>query len=325
MIRRRLYQNFNGYNLDFKRAHDYEFWARVVDKITVRHIGSFVYKWRWHESNMSSGSVDFDTSYDIKIKKKMLKSHSLQELFPDLNWNEERKSLETAYFAIGNSFNQIKGYQEAIEYFEKCLEIKKSDSYYCALGLTYFQLEDLNNSVWAFKEALKINPENENAKEISENLNKVLCAKNGKNQINSISVGLDEEHQHRSYKEIVPKISVIVPTFNRPQMLIESVKSILSQTYQNFEILVINDAGEDLSEILNSVNDKRIRYIQHTENKGRSASKNTGIKSAKGKYIAYLDDDDIYYQDHFETLVNELEKGEIKASRLLRVLKKSRQ
>ena len=81
---------------------------------------------------MSSGSVDFDTSYDIKIKKKMLKSHSLQELFPYLNWNEERKSLETAYFAIGNSFNQIKGYQEAIEYFEKCLEIKKSDSYYCA-------------------------------------------------------------------------------------------------------------------------------------------------------------------------------------------------
>jgi glycosyltransferase involved in cell wall biosynthesis len=81
LIRRRLYQNFGGYNLDFRRAHDYEFWSRVVNKVTVKHIGSFVYKWRWHESNMSSGSVDFDTSYDIKIKNKILKLHSLKELY----------------------------------------------------------------------------------------------------------------------------------------------------------------------------------------------------------------------------------------------------
>jgi len=314
LIKRRLYQNFGEYKLDFKRAHDYDFWTRVVDKISVKHIGSFVYKWRWHESNMSSGSVDFDTSYDIKIKKNILKSHSLKELFPDLNWNEEKKSLETAYFAIGNSFNQIKGYQEAIEYFERCLEIKKSESYYCALGLTYFQLKDLRKSVSAFKEALKINPENENAKEIAENLTKVLCAKNKKHQNKSIAVDIAADRLRHPNEEVTPMISVIVPTFNRPQMLMESVKSILSQTYQNFEIIVVNDAGEDISEILNSINDNRIRYIQHTENKGRSASKNSGIKSAKGKYIAYLDDDDIYFQDHFETLINELEKGEFKVA-----------
>ena len=314
LIRKQLYQNFGGYNLDFKRAHDYEFWARIADKIIVNHIGSFVYKWRWHDSNMSSGSVNFDSSYDIMIKKNILKSHSLKELFPYLNWNEEKNSLETAYYAIGNSFNQLKGFKEAIKYYEKCLEINNSENYYCAMGLTYFQLEDLKKSLWAFNEALIINPENEKAKEIYENLNKILCAKNQKHQINLVAVVKDEDCQRRSDKNIGPLVSVIVPTFNRPQMLTESVKSILSQSYQNFEILVVNDAGVDISEILNNVSDKRIRYLQHTENKGRSAAKNTGIKSSKGKYIAYLDDDDIYYQDHLETLVNELEKGAFKVA-----------
>jgi hypothetical protein len=68
---------------------------------------------------MSSGSVQFDTSFDIKIKKSLLKTHSLQKLFPDLNWNEEKKSLETAHFVIGNSFNQLKGYKEQ-KFFETC-------------------------------------------------------------------------------------------------------------------------------------------------------------------------------------------------------------
>ena len=82
LVKRSVYQNYRDYNLDYKRAHDYEFWCRVATKIKFKHVGTFVCKWRWHDTNMSSGSVQFDTSYDIQIKKELLKSYSLQALFP---------------------------------------------------------------------------------------------------------------------------------------------------------------------------------------------------------------------------------------------------
>jgi spore maturation protein CgeB len=107
----------------------------------------------------------------------------------------------------------------------------------------------------------------------------------------------------------VPMVSVIVPTRNRPQFLKEAVKSILEQTFGSFEIIVVNDAGEDVSEIINSFKDERIKYIRHDANKGLAASRNTGVKAAGGKYIAYLDDDDIYYPDHLEILAGFLENS----------------
>lgn len=108
---------------------------------------------------------------------------------------------------------------------------------------------------------------------------------------------------------VEPLVSVIVPTYNRPDMLRETIQSVLNQTFTNFEIVVVNDAGQDVQEITNSFNDHRIRYIAHETNKGLAAARNTGIRAAKGKYIAYLDDDDIYYPEHLEVLVNYLENN----------------
>ncbi len=96
-------------------------------------------------------------------------------------------------------------------------------------------------------------------------------------------------------------------------MLARALKSILDQTYQDFEIIVVNDAGEDVENIIRSQgNEKRIRYLKHNSNKGLAAARNTGLKASCGKYIAYLDDDDIYYENHLETLVGFLEKSDFK-------------
>jgi len=104
-----------------------------------------------------------------------------------------------------------------------------------------------------------------------------------------------------------PLVSVIVPTFNRPDMLAIALKSILAQTFQDFEILVVNDAGEDVRAVVDGFASPKIRYLCHEANKGLAASRNTGIRAARGKYIAYLDDDDSFYPDHLETLVTALE------------------
>ena len=109
----------------------------------------------------------------------------------------------------------------------------------------------------------------------------------------------------------VPMVSVIVPTYNRRRMLPDTIRSILDQTFKDFEIIVVNDAGEDVADIINELNQLgKIRYISHETNKGLAAARNSGIRAARGKYIAYLDDDDLFYPSHLKTLVSFLELGE---------------
>lgn len=100
-------------------------------------------------------------------------------------------------------------------------------------------------------------------------------------------------------------VSVIIPTFNRGHLLKKTIDSVLIQTYQNFEIIIIDDGSTDNSEeIVCGIRDERIKYIKHGKNKGPSAARNTGIKSAKGKYIAFLDSDVIWLRDKLEKQVN---------------------
>jgi GT2 family glycosyltransferase/MoaA/NifB/PqqE/SkfB family radical SAM enzyme len=112
-----------------------------------------------------------------------------------------------------------------------------------------------------------------------------------------------------------PLVSVIVPTYNRPDQLVGALRSILGQSYKEVEIIVVNDCGADVESILSFLNKKnQITYIRHGKNRGLAAARNTGIKIARGKYIAYLDDDDIYYPNHIETLVRFLETSDHKVA-----------
>ncbi len=110
-------------------------------------------------------------------------------------------------------------------------------------------------------------------------------------------------------------VSVIIPTKDRPEMLAQAVQSVLNQTFSDIEIIVINDGGIDVQNILTPLNSKgNILYLKHDQNLDRSAARNTGIHAASGKYIAYLDDDDTYYPNHLETLVKFLKNSEHKVA-----------
>lgn len=107
-----------------------------------------------------------------------------------------------------------------------------------------------------------------------------------------------------------PKVSVIVPTYNRPVRLEETIRSILAQSLQDFEIIVVNDNGVDVSNRVAGLDLKsRIVYHRHPSNRGLAAARNTGLRFARGKFIAFLDDDDIFLPGHLETLVNFLESS----------------
>ena len=99
----------------------------------------------------------------------------------------------------------------------------------------------------------------------------------------------------------MPKVSVIIPTYNRAHLIGRAIKSVINQTYQDFEIIVVDDGSTDnTEEIVKSFNDPRIRYIRHEKNKGEAAARNTGIEAAKGKYIAFQDSDDEWFPEKLE-------------------------
>jgi glycosyltransferase involved in cell wall biosynthesis len=91
-----------------------------------------------------------------------------------------------------------------------------------------------------------------------------------------------------------PTVSVIIPTFNRANLIEKAIKSVLKQTYQDFEIIVVDDGSIDnTEEIIRGFKDKRVKYIKkYKKNRGISVARNIGIKVARGKYIALLDSDD---------------------------------
>jgi len=99
----------------------------------------------------------------------------------------------------------------------------------------------------------------------------------------------------------IPRISVIIPSYNRANTIGRAIQSALSQSYQDFEIIVIDDGSTDhTEEVIRSFQDSRIRYIRHNRNRGGSAARNTGIHAARGEYIAFLDSDDEWLPQKLE-------------------------
>jgi glycosyltransferase involved in cell wall biosynthesis len=104
-------------------------------------------------------------------------------------------------------------------------------------------------------------------------------------------------------------VSVIMPTYNRGAEIKESIQSVLNQSFRDFELVIVNDGGMDgVKDIVNSFCSEKIKYYKLERNKGLAGALNEGILKAEGKYIAYLDDDDIYYPEHLETLVGFMEE-----------------
>ena len=111
-------------------------------------------------------------------------------------------------------------------------------------------------------------------------------------------------------------VSVIIPTYKRNENLEKAINSILKQTYDNIEIIVVDDNDpkttyRENNEILmnNYKSNKKVIYIKHEKNKNGAAARNTGIKQAKGTYIGFLDDDDEFMPSKIEEQVDFLEKN----------------
>ncbi|WP_341756961.1 MULTISPECIES: glycosyltransferase family 2 protein [unclassified Candidatus Tisiphia] len=108
------------------------------------------------------------------------------------------------------------------------------------------------------------------------------------------------------------KISVIMPIYNRVNLSIESIRSVIAQTHQNLELILVDDGSEDdVSALIKECNkDSRIKYIRK-ENAGPAAARNLAIKQASGQYIAFIDSDDLFYDNKLETQLKFMEENSL--------------
>jgi glycosyltransferase involved in cell wall biosynthesis len=104
-------------------------------------------------------------------------------------------------------------------------------------------------------------------------------------------------------------VSVIIPTYNRAEMLREAIKSVLCQTYDNFELLILDNCSPDHTpDVVALFSDSRIKYVRHQCNIGAMANWTYGVQWAQGKYLSILGDDDKYFPQFIQRRVNAMSK-----------------
>lgn len=105
--------------------------------------------------------------------------------------------------------------------------------------------------------------------------------------------------------EPLPKVSIVLPTYNGAKYIRQSIDSCLNQTYKNIELIIVDDGSTDgTAEIIKSYKDQRIKYLRHKENKGIPNALNTGFANATGEYLTWTSDDNYYADQAIEKMLS---------------------
>ena len=105
-------------------------------------------------------------------------------------------------------------------------------------------------------------------------------------------------------------VSIIMPTYNCGRFIAESIRSVLAQTYTNWELIIVDDCSTDKTEdVVASFDDPRIHYLRNEQNEGAALTRNRALREAKGRYIAFLDSDDLWLPTKLERQIAFLERN----------------
>ena len=105
-------------------------------------------------------------------------------------------------------------------------------------------------------------------------------------------------------------VSIITPSYNTARFVAETINCVLAQTYTNWEMIIVDDCStDDTDAVVSGFSDPRIRYLKNEKNSGAAVSRNRALREAKGKWIAFLDSDDLWEPDKLEKQIAFMERG----------------
>ena len=334
MLKRTAIERMGGFEGGF--ATDYQFWLKSASHLRFKYLDEKLLKYRIHAKGASTGEGNQTLPETIHLLWNERKRCSILELYPEIRLSANTTTaLYRAYVQFGNSMltANIPVLPIAIQEFQRALqhrpggiealnnlgvslwlagEQEKSREVFLSLEFGISQFPIVANN----RRMIKIDPirpedPNSGLQIFTEVADEETC----EIQVPKLCSHSDPKTQptthHGEKGNAMPAcllVSVIVPTFDRPDSLKVALQSIMQQTLTDFEVIVINDAGVDVEHIVASFNARNnVTSIRHGKNRGLAAARNSGLGVARGKYIAYLDDDDRFLPNHLETLVNYLE------------------
>ena len=257
-VRRSLYQRYGGYDLEFKRCHDFQMWTRLADSARFKKVEKVLCHWRQHGESLSSAKA---RTFEAKVALDMLGRYASSRLFPDLDDDQ-------------------RGQGEARRRVSRTLEALGEPG--MALRVAY----------------------------------------------QAQALGIDEPERIISLQRAAgsayePLFSVVLTTFNRPQLLLDALRSLEQQGFRDFEAILVNDHGEGVESLLAGFGFP-ITYVRQGCNLGPAAARNAAHRLARGRYMVYLDDDDIFLPEHLQSLADaiELHPGEVVYSDALFVIER---
>lgn len=105
-------------------------------------------------------------------------------------------------------------------------------------------------------------------------------------------------------------VSIIMPSYNTAAYIKQSIESVLKQSYTNWELIIVDDCSSDnTDEVVKSINDVRVKYLKNEKNSGAALSRNRALREAKGRWIAFLDSDDLWMPEKLEKQIRFMEKN----------------
>lgn len=300
VFRKSVIERAGCYNEDITVAQDYDLWLRVAEICPVENYPEVLHKWRVNEqTGISVTRFSEQEQMALAIREGHLrrKIENGSEEFPNLMQLALAHPLDQLIAQIAmEEFEKSTGAVEDFRIHVRKLGYLHKDPKHPYLNQVARYYADMGKKGLAFMclvESLKHCPEQPEILELAERF-------------------------RRCIEPVIPKrlpddtctVSVIMPTYNRTREIRESILSVLNQTFKDLELIVVNDGGTDeVKNIIDSFNSSSIKYYKIKTNKGLSGALNEGLNRANGRYIAYLDDDDIYYPNHIETLVDLIEKN----------------
>ena len=331
LLRKEVFNQIGYYNENFKVFGDREFMFRFcTNGLIAQHLPLVFGLYYINPQSLSLSVTDdvFGTEFE-PTRTQYMSPENLVRLF---GYNSDISGSQLAeLYAVVGSYGKdfywwwgepISDLYFASRLFTKALELDPSNSLalnnQAIICCLYGQHE---SAIEIFKKILSTRILNKEvlqnnilaAQRLSTNVEDYTWLKSPSYNYSPFGTYINVDVIDSKNLSIDPLVSVIVPTKDRPEMLLIAVQSLLAQTLKNIEIIVVNDGGIDVHNVLNKCNNSgNIVYLNYEQNQERSAARNAGIRAAQGKYICYLDDDDNYYPNHIETLVKFLENSEYK-------------
>ncbi|MEI6243420.1 MAG: glycosyltransferase [Acidobacteriota bacterium] len=337
MVRKLLYERVGRYDPEFVRAHDYEFWCRAATQAKIKHVGSFIYLWRWHDSNMSSRSVAMDTSYEARVLKRLVRDHPIEKLFAFVDWSEPNSARIFAYFHLAKAYLKWGDKNEAFAWIEQAVGIinpgwrmpaGSDDAKWKMVNLLVNQTfkDDLQTRTEFARHIDGIRKKKASAsapvgfdrtfyeKKLTQLAGYLKTYPGDVATAEQLKAELLSKTAPRATPAAAPLVSVVIPFYKQADTIAATLDSLGAQTYRAFDILIVSDGDPDFPEAVLA----RFRQ-EHPDiavtfeikpHSGLAATRNWAIERAQGTYILPLDSDDLIASIFLQKTVAALEAND---------------